>query len=88
MTEHDLAPIRRLMTASAAYDPTRVAVARVAAAAEAAHRHGVVLTARAETHVYDLGDLDDPIRRLVAYRAAGADVIYAPRLTEADDIRR
>ncbi len=69
-------------------DPVEVAVERVAAAAQAAHRHGVVLTARAENHVYDLGDLDDTIRRLVAYRAAGADVIYAPRLTEADDIRR
>ncbi len=69
-------------------DPVEVAVQRVAAAAEAAHRHGVVLTARAENHVYDLGDLEDTLRRLVAYRAAGADVIYAPRLTEADDIRR
>jgi 2-methylisocitrate lyase-like PEP mutase family enzyme len=69
-------------------DPFDVAVERVAAAAEAAHQNGVVLTARAENHVYDLGDLDDTIRRLVAYRAAGADVIYAPRLTDADDIRR
>ncbi len=69
-------------------DPLDVAVARVAAAAEAARRHGVVLTARAENHVYDLGDLGDTIRRLIAYRAAGADVIYAPRLIEADDIRR
>ena len=69
-------------------DPVEVAVERVAAAAEAAHRRGVVLTARAENHVYDLGDIEDTIRRLVAYRAAGADVIYAPRLTEADDIRR
>jgi len=74
--------------ASGLIDPVEVAMERVAAAAEAAHRHGVVLTARAENHVYDLGDLDDTIRRLVAYRAAGADVIYAPRLTEADDIRR
>ena len=69
-------------------DALDVAVERVAAAVEAAHRHRVVLTARAENHVYDLGDLDDTIRRLAAYREAGADVIYAPRLTEADDIRR
>jgi len=69
-------------------DPLDVAVERVAAAAEAAHRHGIVLTARAENHVYELGDLDDTLRRLIAYRAAGADVVYAPRLTEADDIRR
>jgi 2-methylisocitrate lyase-like PEP mutase family enzyme len=69
-------------------DPIEVAVERVAAAVEAAHRHGVLLTARAENHVYDLGDLDDTIRRLVAYREAGADVVYAPRLSAAGDIRR
>ena len=69
-------------------DALEVAVERVAAAAEAAHRHGVVLTARAENHVYDLGDLDDTVQRLIAYREAGADVVYAPRLSDADDIRR
>ncbi len=69
-------------------DPLEIAVERVAAAAEAAHRHGVVLTARAENHVYDLGDLDDTVQRLIAYRDAGADVVYAPRLSDADDIRR
>lgn len=74
--------------ASGRIDPVEVAVERVAAAAEAAHRHGVVLTARAENHVYELGDLDDTLRRLVAYREAGADVVYAPRLSDADDIRR
>lgn len=74
--------------ATGTIDPLDVAAERVAAAAEAAHRFGVVLTARAENHVYELGDLDDTIRRLVAYREAGADVIYAPRLSDADDIRR
>ena len=69
-------------------DPLDVAVERVVAAAEAAHRHGIVLTARAENHVYDLGDLDDTLQRLIAYREAGADVVYAPRLSDADDIRR
>lgn len=69
-------------------DPIEISVARVAAAAEAAHRHGLVLTARAENHVYELGDLDDTIRRLVAFRGAGADVVYAPRLTDPDDLRR
>ncbi len=69
-------------------DPLDVAVERVTAAAEEAHRHGVVLTARAENHVYDLGDLDDTVQRLIAYRQAGADVVYAPRLSAADDIRR
>lgn len=69
-------------------DALEVAVERVAAAAEAAHRHGIVLTARAENHVYDLGDLDDTLQRLIAYREAGADVVYAPRLSDAGDIRR
>jgi 2-methylisocitrate lyase-like PEP mutase family enzyme len=77
------------------YDPARaaieevdVAAERVAAAAEAAHRHGMTLTARAENHLYGIADLDDTIARLLAYRDAGADVLYAPRLTDADDIRR
>lgn len=77
------------------YDPARgaiddVAVAseRVAAAAEAAHRHGVLLTARAENALYGVDDIEDTVRRLRAYREAGADVLYAPRLTDAGDIRR
>ena len=77
------------------YDPERgaidaiaVAVERVAAAVEAAHRHGMTLTARAENHVYDLGDIDDTIARLRAYRGAGADVVYAPRLADRDQIRQ
>ena len=71
-----------------AIDPVELAVERVAAAAEAAHRHGLVLTARAENHVYGIGDLDDTIARLTAYRRAGADVVYAPRLMEAGEMRR
>jgi len=72
----------------AAIDSVEVAAERVAAAAEAAHRHGLVLTARAENHLYGITDLDDTIARLAAYRRAGADVVYAPRLVEADDMRR
>ena len=71
-----------------AIDPVEVAAERVAAAADAAHRHGLVLTARAENHLYGITDLDDTIARLIAYRRAGADVVYAPRLVEADDMRR
>lgn len=74
--------------ARGAIDPLEVAAERVAAAAEAAHRHGLVLTARAENHLYGISDLDDTIARLTAYRRAGADVVYAPRLVEADDMRR
>jgi len=74
--------------ARGAIDDVEVAAERVAAAAEAAHRHGLTLTARAENHLYGIDDVDDTIARLRAYRNAGADVIYAPRLTDADAIRR
>lgn len=67
-----------------------LAVERIAAAAEAAHggRVHLVLTARAENHLHDRGDLDDTITRLRAYGEAGADVLYAPGLARIDDIRR
>jgi 2-methylisocitrate lyase-like PEP mutase family enzyme len=63
-----------------------VAVARVAEAADA--KGDVVLTARCENFLHGRPDLDDTIARLVAYRDAGADVVYAPGLRELDDIRR
>jgi 2-methylisocitrate lyase-like PEP mutase family enzyme len=62
-------------------------VERVAAAAEAAGRVGFVLTARAENFLHGRPDLDDTIRRLQAYGAAGAEVLYAPGLRSLDDIR-
>jgi 2-methylisocitrate lyase-like PEP mutase family enzyme len=63
------------------------AAERVAAAAQAAHEgDAMVLTARAENHLYGGGDLADTIARLVAYRDAGADVLYAPGLTDPADI--
>ena len=74
--------------AAAAIDGIDVAADRVAAAAEAAHRHGMLLTARAENALYGIDDIDDTVARLRAYRAAGADVVYAPRLTDAAQIRR
>ena len=64
------------------------AVEKVAAAAESAHTTGLVLTARAENHIRGVDDLDDTITRLQAYQEAGADVLYAPGLTDAGDIRR
>jgi 2-methylisocitrate lyase-like PEP mutase family enzyme len=66
------------------------AQARVAAAAEAAHRGSrtLVLTARAENHIRGRPDLEDTITRLRAYEEAGADVLYAPGLTSAGDIAR
>jgi 2-methylisocitrate lyase-like PEP mutase family enzyme len=69
-------------------DPLDEAVARVAAAAEVARAHGLVLTARAENHLYGVDDLDDTIARLQAYRDAGAHVVYAPGLSSLSDIAR
>jgi len=63
------------------------AVERVTAAVEAARRFDFVLTARAENHIRDNPDLDDTIARLVAYEAAGADVLYAPGLRDGAEIR-
>src|SRR6266508_619767 len=70
------------------YEP-RLAAERVAAAAEAAHRgtHRLVLTARAENHLHGRDDLADTIARLQSFQLAGADVLYAPGLTRADQIK-
>lgn len=67
----------------------RLAAERVAAAAEAAHGgpHQLVLTARAENHLHGRDDLSDTIARLQSFQQAGADVLYAPGLTRADDIK-
>jgi 2-methylisocitrate lyase-like PEP mutase family enzyme len=66
-----------------------LAAERVAAAAEAAHSgpRRLVLTARAENHIRGRDDLADTIARLQRYAEAGADVVYAPGLTRASDIR-
>ena len=70
-----------------AIDDPASATARVAAAATAAHEGDpMVLTARAENHLHGVEDLDDTIARLVAYRDAGADCLYAPGLTTAAQI--
>jgi len=65
------------------------AVERVAAASEAARRldGDFVLTARAENFLHGRPDLDDTIRRLQAFEKAGADVLYAPGLTDLEQIR-
>ena len=64
-----------------------LAVERIAAAAEAAQHHHVVLTARAENYLHGRPDLKDTIARLQAFEAAGADVLYAPGLPDLDAIR-
>ena len=65
------------------------AVERVAAAANAAHSFPFpfMFVARAENYLHDRPNLDDTIRRLQAYEAAGAEVLYAPGITAPDDIR-
>ena len=65
------------------------AVERVAAAAEMASKvaGGFVLTARAENFLHGRADLDDTIRRLQAFAAAGADVLFAPGLPDLQAIR-
>lgn len=65
------------------------AVERVAAAAEAARALPApfVFVARAENFLHGRRDLDDTIRRLQAFEAAGADALYAPGLTSPEDIR-
>jgi 2-methylisocitrate lyase-like PEP mutase family enzyme len=67
-----------------------LAAARVQAAAEAAHDGPVrvVLTARAENYIHGRPDLADTIARLQAYQAAGADVLFAPRLDDPDELRQ
>lgn len=63
------------------YDFT-LAVERVQAAVEVARSlpFPFTLTARAENFLHGRSDLDDTIRRLQAFEAAGADVLYAPGL--------
>ncbi len=76
--------------ATGGMDPVDVAAGRVAAAAEAARTVDppVVLTGRAENHIRGVDDLDDTIARLIAYRDAGADCVYAPGLTDLERIER
>ena len=73
---------------SAAHD-LGLATERVAAAAEAARAlpFPIVLTARAENFLRGKRDLDDTIARLVAYERAGADVLFAPGVTDLAAIR-
>ena len=70
------------------YEPGHAAE-RVAAAAAAARGLGFpfMLTARAENHIRGNPDLEDTIARLLAFEEAGADVLYAPGLRTAEEIR-
>ncbi|OEC59209.1 isocitrate lyase/phosphoenolpyruvate mutase family protein [Pseudomonas sp. ENNP23] len=65
-----------------------LALERIQAAAEAARAlpFPFTLAARAENFLHGRSDLDDTLRRLVAYAEAGADVLYAPGLTTREQI--
>jgi 2-methylisocitrate lyase-like PEP mutase family enzyme len=64
------------------------ATERVRAAAEVVRDllFAFTLTARAENYLAGRPDLGDTIKRLQAYQAAGADVLYAPGIVSKDDI--
>jgi len=67
----------------------KLAVERVQAAVEVARSLPVpfMLTARAENFLHGRKDMDDTIRRLQAFEAAGADVLYAPGLYSFAEIK-
>ena len=47
---------------------------------------GVLLTGRSEGFVAGRPDIDETIRRLVAYAEAGADCLYAPGIEQIDQV--
>ena len=65
------------------------AVARIAAAAQAARSLGFAftLTARSENFLRGNPDLNDTIKRLQAFAQAGADVLMAPGLPDLASVR-
>ena len=69
--------------------PLDEAVDRMVAAVGAASAVGFpfTLTARAENYIRGNPDLEDTIKRLQAFEAAGADVLYAPGLSDLEEIR-
>ena len=62
------------------------AVERMRHAAKAA-RGRILLTGRCDNFLQGRPDLDDTIRRLVAFAEVGADVLYAPYPTDMDAVR-
>ncbi|MFW6869539.1 isocitrate lyase/PEP mutase family protein [Nocardioides sp. CPCC 206347] len=66
-----------------------LSVERIRAARQAIDESGtgVLLTARSEGFVAGRPDIDETVRRLVAYADAGADCLYAPRIELVEDIQ-
>jgi 2-methylisocitrate lyase-like PEP mutase family enzyme len=65
-----------------------LAVERIRAARRAIDESGtgVVLTGRSEGFVVGRPDIDETIRRLKAYAEAGADCLYAPRISSIEHV--
>ncbi len=65
------------------------ATERIAAAVEMIRSQPIpfTLTARAENFFRGQSNLDDTIRRLIAYEQAGADVLFAPALPDLAAVR-
>jgi 2-methylisocitrate lyase-like PEP mutase family enzyme len=72
----------------------QLAVEKIRAAREAAMQMGGQIVVNARTDVYLLpggnpdADYSETVRRLVAFREAGADCVFAPGLTDAETIGR
>jgi 2-methylisocitrate lyase-like PEP mutase family enzyme len=66
-----------------------LAVERIRAAREAIDESGtgVLLTGRSEGFLCGRPDIDETVRRLRAYAEAGADCLYAPRISTAEQIK-
>ena len=66
-----------------------LAVERIAACVEAVSKlpFPFTLTARAENLLRGENDLDDTINRLLAFEAAGAQVLYAPGLNSIEQVK-
>ncbi len=67
-----------------------LSVARIQACSEAKANMDTdfVITGRAENLLRGVNDIEDTIKRLKAYEAAGADVLYAPGLNSLDQIQQ
>jgi 2-methylisocitrate lyase-like PEP mutase family enzyme len=63
-----------------------LAVERIRRAAQVA-KGRILLTGRTDNYLFGRTDLDDTVRRLVAFAEVGADVLYAPFLPDMDAIR-
>lgn len=67
-----------------------LAVERIKAASAAAKAlpRDFVLVARADGFMNDLYDLDEAIRRIQAFEAAGADCVYVPYLHDLETVKK